>query len=266
MAGTVQTDYHMHSKFSLDGHNTPQELCRQALALGLTQIAITDHVEWVPGGQHQRPDFDHYFAVLEQSRREFGPHGLTIYSGLELGNPHQHRAEVDALLGGYPFDVVVASLHWLDGINIHYTGCFDRRDPTEVYAAYFTEFGAIAATVACDVLAHFDRIFWPGSQLDQLPDLRRLERTIRTALAQVATHGRVLELNTRFLTYAPGWNDLLLTVLTWFRQEGGTHVAVNSDAHRISEVGRNRDLGQSIVQAAGFAGSAVRDDWKAARG
>jgi histidinol-phosphatase (PHP family) len=102
--------------------------------------------------------------------------------------------------------------------------------------------------------------------LDQLPDLRRLERTIRTALAQVATHGRVLELNTRFLTYAPGWNDLLLTVLTWFRQEGGTHVAVNSDAHRISEVGRNRDLGQSIVQAAGFAGSAVRDDWKAARG
>lgn len=262
MSAAVHTDYHMHSTFSLDGHNTPQELCRRALHLGLTEIAITDHVEWEPGGRHQRPDFACYFEVIAQCREEFGPQGLTLCSGLELGNPHEHRAEVAALLAMFPFDVVIASLHWLDGINVHYTTCFAERDPADVYAAYFAQFGAIAATTDCDVMAHFDRIFWPGSQLGKLPDLSRLEQPIRTALHQVAAHGRVLELNGRFLAHVPGWNDRLVTLLTWFREEGGAHVAVDSDAHRTDDMGRHREIGLELVQAAGFTGSAPRAAWR----
>lgn len=260
MSPSRYTDYHMHSTFSLDGHYSPAEMCEAALARGVEEIAITDHVEWEPSGRHTRPDFAHYFASLDDCRSLYGPRGLTIYSGLELGNPHQHRAEVDDLLAAYAFDVVIASLHWLDGQNIHATHCFEDRDPYVVYAAYFADLGRMAS-VECDLIAHFDRIFWPGTQLYGPPLAPRLENAVRPALAQIASHGRVLELNTRFLTYEPSWNDVLVTVLTWFRAEGGTHVAVNSDAHRVAEIGRHWELGQSIVQAAGFPGPAPLSIW-----
>ena len=67
----------------------------------------------------------------------------------------------------------------------------------------------------------------------------------------LAEHGRVLELNTRFLTHEPGWNDTLLTVLRWYGEAGGQFVAVNSDTHRAAEIGRHRAIGQEIVEAAG---------------
>lgn len=54
----ILTDLHMHSTYSLDGNNTIAELREQAIQVGLTQIAVTDHVEWPPHKEHQRPDFD----------------------------------------------------------------------------------------------------------------------------------------------------------------------------------------------------------------
>lgn len=247
----IFADLHMHSTYSLDGNNTIAEMCEQAVKLGLTQIAITDHVEWPPNGAHQRPDFDRYFAEVEECRERFTPRGLTLFSGLELGNPHEHRAEVDALLARYDFDVVIGSMHWLAGQNIHYPRCFDGHDPNDVYTRYFGEIEQIATTVDCEIIAHFDRIFWPGTSRFGPPEIERVEAPVRRAVRAVAEHGRILELNTRFLTHAPGWNNALTTVLRWYREEGGQFVAANSDAHRTAELGRNLAVAQQLIEAAG---------------
>lgn len=247
----IVTDLHMHSTFSLDGSNTVAELCEQALSLGLTQIAVTDHVEWPPNSVHQRPDFDRYFADVRTCQARYSPRGLTLFSGLELGNPQDHHAEVDALLAEYAFDVVIGSMHWLDGQNIHYTHCFDGHDPYDVYTRYFGEIEQIAATVNCSIIAHFDRIFWPGASRFGTPQITRIEAPVRRALQAIVAHDKILELNTRFLTHTPGWNDALLTVLGWYRTEGGRLVAANSDAHRVAEIGRHRDLAEGLIMAAG---------------
>jgi histidinol-phosphatase (PHP family) len=249
----ILSDLHMHSTYSLDGNNTIADLCEQALRLGLTHIAVTDHVEWPPNSAHQRPDYDRYFAELRQCQARFAPRGLTLLSGLELGNPHEHRADVDALLASYDFDVVIGSLHWLAGQNIHDTRCFNEQDPYEVYTRYFGQLAQIAATVDCHIIAHFDRIFWPGTSRFGPPQIERIETPVREAMRALAEHGRVLELNTRFLTHEPGWNDALLTVLRWYRAEGGQFVAINSDTHRAAELGRHRAIGQALVEAAGCA-------------
>jgi histidinol-phosphatase (PHP family) len=244
-------DYHMHSNHSPDARGTPAELCRQALAIGLTEIAITDHVEWEPNGRHLRPDYGRYFAELDACRDEFSPRGLTVLSGVELGNPHEHRGEVEELLGRYPFDVVIASLHWLDGENVHDTRCFVGRDPYDVYARYFGAMAEMAATVDAHLIAHFDRIFWPGTTLHGALNMGRLAVPLRTALSAIEENGRVLELNTRFVAAQPGWNDSLVTVLCWYREEGGTRVAINSDAHTAAEIGRDFDVGKQLLAEAG---------------
>ncbi|BAM00027.1 MULTISPECIES: histidinol-phosphatase HisJ family protein [Caldilinea] len=247
----ILTDLHMHSTYSPDGNHTIAELCEQALAIGLTHIAVTDHVEWLPDGSHQRPDFDRYFAELQACQQRYAARGLTLWSGVELGNPHEHLTEVEDLLARYPFDMIIGSLHWLQGQNIHFVHCFDGKQPEEVYTLYFEELAHIAASVDCKVIAHFDRIFWPGTMRFGPPAIERIEQPVRNAMRAIARHGRILELNTRFLTHTPGWNPVLETVLRWYREEGGQLVAINSDAHRASEIGRNREIGEVLVERAG---------------
>jgi len=71
-------------------------------------------------------------------------------------------------------------------------------------------------------------------------------------MSAIAQNGKTLELNTRFLTHTPNWNNALITTFRWFREAGGRQVAINSDAHRISEIGRNMDIAQKLLVEAGF--------------
>lgn len=250
----ITTDYHMHSTFSPDGDHSPAQLCQRALELGLTEIAITEHAEWQPASSlDDFPQAAAYFAALEQVRAEFGRRGLTVYTGVELGNPHHYAAQAGQLLRAYPFDVVIGSLHWLYGENIHLAACFANRQPDQVYADYFTELGRMARDFDFDFVAHFDRIIWRGTLLGATFDPWRLEPVIRPALAAIAWSGKALELNTRFLTHTPNWNEALVTMFGWFREAGGSRVVVNTDAHRIAELGRNTAIAAELLTAAGFA-------------
>ncbi len=253
MSNFITTDYHMHSTFSADGDDTPEAMCQQALNLGLTAIAITEHAEWHPAmpykGFHR---VEAYFEAIERCRTKFEPQGLKIYAGVELGNPHIYTEEALALTTAYPFDLVLGSLHWLYGKNVHEAGCFAGREATEVYADYFAELGRMVVEFDFDIVAHVDRILWRGTLLGATFDLLNLETVIRQALANIAQAGQVLELNTAFLTHTPSWRESLVTMFRWFCEEGGQWVVVNSDSHRVGEIGRHRQLAQNLLQEAGF--------------
>lgn len=251
----ITTDYHMHTTFSPDAHDTMEAMCWRALALGFTEIALTEHAEWVPRWQWAKgfPKIDAYFAEIERCRAEFAPRGLSVLSGVELGNPHEYAAEALQLVNSYPFDVRTASLHWLYGQNIHDASCFAGREPLEVYADYFIALGRMAADFGpIDLVAHFDRILWRGSILGAKFDEKTLEGPARDALATVAWRGLALELNTRLLDYKPNWRGTLATMLRWFREEGGQRVVVNSDAHRTGQMGLNLDLAAEVLRDAGL--------------
>ena len=42
-------DYHMHSKYSFDGSEELEVMCEQAISRGLSEIAVTDHVDIYTG-------------------------------------------------------------------------------------------------------------------------------------------------------------------------------------------------------------------------
>jgi histidinol-phosphatase (PHP family) len=253
----IQTDYHIHSTFSPDGNDAPEVLCQRALDLGLEAIAITEHAEWHPDYENEGfPSVDTYFEAMDRCRAKFEPRGLTVLTGVELGNPHHYVAEATELVASYPFDVVQAALHWLDGHNIHLEPCFAGRTADEVYAAYFLEMERMAANFEFDFVAHFDRIIWRGVQLGLSLNPHRLEPVIRNTLASLVRYDHGLELNTRFLNRQPNWNEAIVTILRWFRLEGGRRVFVNSDAHQAHFIGRNREIAARLLAEAGFEGAA----------
>jgi len=250
---SITTDYHMHTIFSPDGDDTPQAMAEQAWRLGLTEIAITEHAEWQADWQEPGfPKADDYFEAMEACQTEFAARGLQIYTGIELGNPHQHVTEALALIEQYPFDVVISALHWLDGQNVHMAECFVNRDPYAVLIDYFNELGCMARHFNCDIIAHFDRILWQPTLMGFRFDPYHIENTIRDALFSIASYERCLELNTRHINQPYNWNDALVTIFRWFREAGGQQVVINSDAHRITDVGCHREIGRQILASAGF--------------
>lgn len=250
---TITTDYHMHTIFSPDGDNTPAAMCRQAVETGLSAVALTEHAEWHPADQPQGfPNADAYFLAVEQCRAEFGPQGLQVLTGIELGNPHQYFNEATRLVETYPFEVKIASLHWLNGQNIHLPECFIGHHPYDVYRDYFHQMAQMARGFEFDILGHFDRIIWRGQLLKIGFDPYRVEASVRTAMEALVKYNRCLELNTRFLDDPLNWNDALIIMLRWYWEAGGARVVINSDAHRRHEIGRNRDIAQQLLAQAGF--------------
>ena len=77
-------DYHMHSKYSFDGSEELDTICQTANRRGLSEIAITDHMDIytglpydeqmnfeVPGGEQYHMDVSGLYAGLVQMKEKY---------------------------------------------------------------------------------------------------------------------------------------------------------------------------------------------------
>lgn len=230
-------------------------MCQEAIEQGLVAIAFTDHKEFAGDFPAWFKGVDQYFYEIERTRRDFSANSgqpLAILSGVELGNPHEHIAEASKFVETYPFDVKIASLHWLYGENIHNRRCFKRRDIHEVLADYFVAATDMVNDFDCDILAHFDRILLHPSFNNTRYDISKVEDEVRAMCEAVIARNVVLELNTRHLARSAAWRGSLSTMLGWYQQAGGRTVLINSDAHRTSHLCANFELAFDLASSAGL--------------
>jgi len=251
-------DYHIHTRFSCDSRASMEAVCRAALARGLTEIAITDHVDFEPldgGYGYFRPQA--YREELRRCRAAFAGR-LTIRAGVECGEAHRFRREIADLLAADRYDVVLASLHWAGGRPAWEGAFFDGGlGLEEGVALYFDELACLAAEADYDVLAHLDFVRRAAHLRYGVValDLHRHEERVRQVLRVVAARGKALEVNTATVRRGLGDPCPPPVVLRWFRQEGGQHVTLGSDAHQAASVGADLDTALALVRQAGFAGA-----------
>jgi len=107
-------DYHTHSDSSPDGKETIARLAEAAIAKGLQEICITDHVDTVCWGSYApRWDYDWEKSLgeLEEARARYGQR-LTIRLGAELGEANLAFDRAEHLLSHAPkLDFVIGSVH-----------------------------------------------------------------------------------------------------------------------------------------------------------
>lgn len=242
----LPADSHVHSQWSWDAPNGSMHAsCERAVELGLPAIAFTEHLDhtvWrvaldqvgpdhpltrlATDGELHPPSFDAagYLSAVEECRERFP--GLTVLSGLELGEPHRHAEQVAQVMGSGRFDRVLGSVHSLaDGeAYAEPAGLLGHREALEVVRDYLAE---VAVLVCSDqpfeVLAHVDYPVrsWPPDAGTFDPSA--LEEEFRHALRLTADSGRALEINTVVPLHS--------VILRWWHDEGGTAVTFGSDAH-----------------------------------
>jgi histidinol-phosphatase (PHP family) len=271
----LPVDNHVHSQWSFDTapDASMARACERALDLGLPGVAFTEHVEWTQWTAGDaiahdplkldwwakiRPlDVTGYLAAVEECRQRYRP--LRILSGVESGEPHLFAGSTGALLASGSFDRVLGSLHALphEGHLVGVDDLFAVLDRDEVIRRYFAELvRMIEGAGDFQVLAHLDypRRYWPGGP--GAYDETAFEQEYRAALRALAGSGRALEVNTKSPLAS-------VSLLSWWRDEGGTAVSFGSDAHNPWLVGGRFQLAVDVVEAAGFRpGRDPLDFWR----
>ncbi len=111
-ARDLPLDGHLHTDLSPDSDVPIDAYAEQAVERGIAEIAITDHVDFVPG----TPAFAFTtFVQRERTVREaadrWAPHGVAIRFGVEITYDREHEADIRDHLRRHAYDYVIGSVH-----------------------------------------------------------------------------------------------------------------------------------------------------------
>lgn len=165
---TLPCDTHTHTARCGHAGGTDEAYVEAAIAAGLTALAITDHLPfyWLPRDRHDATlamppeELPRYVDAVQALKHRYAGR-IEILLGVEADYVAGHEAVLAELLERHPFDVVLGSVHWLDGWWVdapssvaRYRGGQDEVD--RIWALYAEALLAAASCRLFDVLAHID--------------------------------------------------------------------------------------------------------------
>jgi histidinol-phosphatase (PHP family) len=257
----VVVDYHMHLR-ALRGDTDELDLSvaaveryvERARERGVGEIGLTEHVYYFRQTEalwdlpyqveRCRHDLDRYCDVILEAKRQ----GLPVKLGLEVDWVAGRSDELAAALAPYPWDYLLGSVHWIDGLAVDSRpGLWGEHPVERVWTLYAAELEAAARSRHFDVLSHPDLVKLFGDRVEW--DWQPLIDTLDGVALEVSTaglHKPVGELypEAGFLRAA---------------RESGARITLASDAHLADDVGR--DIGRAVEHArvAGFETVTVFD-------
>ncbi len=246
-------DYHTHTNHSWDCRIPMPEMIRAAMDIGLKEIAFTDHFDQFDESL-RRPKYNAavYFETLNVCRAEFEPGGITIRAGVEVGEPHLHSELVRPVLEQSPYDVVLGSLHFAEGLSMSDATFFQKYPLQEAMKRYFGEMVEMVRKGGFDLLAHLDFPKRRAYKVYGRFDLREFETEVREVWQACIENNIGIEINTAGLRHDVNQLHPTVEALTWYREMGGDILTIGSDAHRPADVAAGTNLALEAALMAGF--------------
>ncbi|AUV84023.1 histidinol-phosphatase [Salinigranum rubrum] len=157
-------DYHVHSNYS-DGRFL-WSMARAAEEAGFDAVGFADHctVSDREEAQHTRARMGYNLDRTYERRREAldafrERFDLPLYDAIEMDYDPRDESVIERFLDEAAFDYTIGSVHYLDGVNVHFESYFGRKSEAErrdFAARYVDELVALAESELFDVAAHPD--------------------------------------------------------------------------------------------------------------
>jgi histidinol-phosphatase (PHP family) len=255
-------DAHVHTDLSPDSDVPIDAYATQAVERGIAEIAITDHVDFVPGAAaFSFVPFTERERVAREAADRWGPRGVAIRFGVEITYDRAHEDDIRDHLARHAYDYVIGSVHSHPGSPFsasRVAAWTAGKTVAEIVAPYFDEvLGAIRSGLF-DTIGHLDfvkRYLIPHVTPAQLAAAPELYEPLLVALVETGT---ALEVNTSGLRQSPAETYPAAPIVERFRLLGGTSVVAGSDAHRKESFTMGLEAGYGVVAAAGFGQLAFR--------
>ncbi len=246
------TDYHTHTPLCLHAEGNPIDSARQAQAIGLAEIGLSDHN---PMPQHfddwRMPlsDLPRYFELVDEAREALP--NFPIRLALECDYLEGREAWIDKTAGMAAWDYLIGSVHYIhDGIAVddpkHVSRWKTATDIEHMWGMYWKLYEKMIRTQQFDFFAHPDLA--KRFALRPAGDLHPYYAPVIQAL--VDTNG-VLEVSTAGLR-----KDVreIYPAREMLEMAFSAHIpiVINSDAHQPTDVGADFGQALALVRSVGY--------------
>jgi histidinol-phosphatase (PHP family) len=247
-------DYHMHLRNGREeiAHDTwsVEPFVEAARAAGVDEIGFTEHVYyfrqtrslWTVPYQTERCvyDLEPYVEAILRARER----GLPVKLGLEVDYVSGREDETRELLAPYPWDYLLGSVHFIDGLGVDgEPRLLDAVGVEEAWRRYFETLAAAARSRLFDSLSHPDLVKIFGERAKSVD--------YGPVVDAIADSGVAVEVSTAGLRKPVGelypHPDFLAAC-----RDHGVPVTLGSDAHSPDVVGRDFDRARELLRSAGY--------------
>ncbi|MCI8504900.1 MAG: histidinol-phosphatase HisJ family protein [Lachnospiraceae bacterium] len=247
-------DSHLHTSFSADSDTDPRLQIEQAISLGMPVLYITDHQDF--DGPPDIMDFTFdtktYWKTLLQLKEEYHDK-IEIRIGVELGLQADIPTNLTAYAASWPFDFIIGSTHFCDGMDPYYPEFYEGRSEEAAYRSYFgQELKNLAAWNCFDVAGHLDYIVRYGPNKNAFYSYRKYQDIFDEILKGLIERGKGIECNTAGFKAGLGHPHPTEEFLKRYRTLGGEILTLGSDAHRPEHVAFHFDHIGELLKSCGF--------------
>ena len=248
-------DNHIHTMYSPDGHNEPEEFVVRALELGLKHMIFTEHADLMYYKPHAvHCDLDAYFACVRALKKKYEAQ-IYIGAGLEIGFTEQNKHANAELIEKYNPDYVINSVHQVGDADCYFPEYFFGKTPQEAYAQYLKAvLASLSAPYRYNAIGHLGYACrnapFSLSLTEAAPEL------IDEILNGIIERGKILELNASVRKLG-GATVPPKEILLRYASLGGKKICYSSDSHRPADLCRNYEGVREYALAAGIKNQTV---------
>ena len=226
-------NYHTHSSFS-DGKNTPEEIVKQAIEIGMTSVGFSDHGFTPFDLRYCMQDTDGYIDEISRLKKLYQDK-IQIYLGTEEDAfAYTNREKFDYIIGSSHYFCIKGKYYPIDSSYEYFKKCIEifRYDMNEMAHTYYENFCDYIKQRKPDIIGHFDLITkFDEQEHDFFLGNAKYQKLTEKYAQELARTGCLFEVNTgaicRGFRTSPYPSAHVLSVL---RGEG-CGVILSSDSH-----------------------------------
>lgn len=260
-------DNHNHSQFSFDGKKTSVEASAlAAMEKGLGGICFSDHCDFPPMLEKfkdigpEQLDIAMQQAEIDLVQAKTG-NQFRILKGIEIGMFEERRNHIREVLKDNTFDLIIASVHYIDQTDPYYGDYYEGKDWKEAYGKYLeTIYREMTWLGDFDIMGHYDYIVRYAPYPQTSIRYRDFSDIFDAMFRYLIEEGKALEINTKsYMTYHGREVTLDTEVLRRYRDMGGEIISLGSDSHDAQRPGDRFPHFASLLRSLGFRWSAYYD-------
>lgn len=253
----IPADSHSHSKYSHDGRERAENLIKRAIELDLNYYAITEHLDrdykqcrserFIPQLRLKA-----YYRTVGKLREKYQNSDTYVAFGVEAGFCPEVVEWYAENLPKYDFDVIINSIHTMDGGDAYFGKIFGDKTQDEIYYRYLDLLlESVKVPYEYDIVGHIGYVTrYVSFENYTLIQDKYLEK-IDEILKEIIKRDKTIEINTHIkhkeMLYLPERQ-----ILERYYALGGRRITFSSDAHNKESIGYRYELARELAKEIGF--------------
>lgn len=207
----------------------PEALIQSAIKKNYSEIAFTEHIDFLEKNHHFIKTFPSYLKTLQNYKKKYT--NMKILTGVEIGEIHRTNDECSQMLSNYKIDLLIGSIHILKNSK-NISTPLDFELDNNLIKNYYEENLELCSTGNFHILGHLG-IY--KRYLRQSPDETKYLKIIKKIFSEIIKKDIALEINTSPLRKPLGKIIPEPKFIKLYKKMGGKLITLGSDTHALKD-------------------------------